>query len=131
LSLKPRSNDYGDGNDNNDNEDTVIAGTSKNHDNHNVVFFAPVVVVVAAADNSGTRPHRHLLMLMPLRISCQCTRRRMGRDPLLSMPQSYNDDNNNDNDDDDKDAAIASVSKNDNGHDIVLFAVIGKAAERQ
>ncbi len=67
----------------------------------------------------------------PLRISCQHARRRRGGDPLSSKPRSYNDDNNDDNDNDDKDAALASVSKNDNDHDIIFFAVVGEAAERQ
>jgi hypothetical protein len=45
LSSKLQSNHNGNdnGNDNNANKDTMIASTSKNHDNHNVVFFVPVV----------------------------------------------------------------------------------------
>jgi hypothetical protein len=109
----------------------VIASTSKNYSNHNVVFFAPVVVVVVAADGGGTCPRGRLLTLTPLRISCQHVRRRRGGDPLLSKLWSYKNDNGDDNDNDDKDAAIASASKNDNDHDIVVFAVIGKAAEQQ
>jgi hypothetical protein len=128
--LKPRSNDDDKGNDNDD-EDTVIPSASKNHNNHNVVFFAPVVVVVGAVDNSGTRPHGCPLMLTPLRVSCRHARRRRGRDPLSSKPWSYNDDNDGDNDNDDKDAVNASVSKNDDNHDIIFIAVIGKAPEQQ
>jgi hypothetical protein len=50
---------------------------------------------------------------------------------LSSKPQSYNDNNEDDNDNDDKDAVIASMSKNDDDHDIVFFAVVGEATERQ
>jgi hypothetical protein len=87
------------------------------------------VVVVAAAEDGGTRPRGRLLTLMPLRISCQRTRRRRSRDPLSPKLRCYNDDNNDDNNEDDKDSAVASVSNNDDDHDIVFFAVIGKAAE--
>jgi hypothetical protein len=95
---KPQSND--DDNDNNDNDkDTVIASTSKNHDDHNIIFFVPVVVVVAAVDYGGTCPCGHLLTLTPLRVSCQCARKRRGGDPLWLKPRSHNnnadDDNNN------------------------------------
>ncbi len=67
--------------------------------------------------------------MTPLRINCQGTRMRRGKDPLLSKPRSYSYDDDDNNDDDDKDAAIASASKNDDNHDIVFFMVIGKAAE--
>jgi hypothetical protein len=86
---------------------------------------------VAAADNSGTRLRGRLLTMMQLRIRCQRARRRRGGDPLSSKLWSYNDNKDNDNNNDDKDAVIASTSKNDDDHDIVFFAVIGKAAERQ
>ncbi len=91
----------------------MIASASKNQDNHNLVFFALVMVVVVAVDDSGTCPRGCLLTLTPLSISSQCARRRRGGDPLPSKPQSYNDDNGDDNDNDNKDAVIASASKND------------------
>ncbi len=95
LLSKPRS----DNNDNNDdNKDAVIASVSKNDENHNVVFFAPVRVVVTAADKGGTHPHGHPPTSMP---SC----RRRGKDLLSLKPQSNSNDEDND-------ALITSVSKN-------------------
>jgi hypothetical protein len=80
----------------------VIASMSKNDDNHNVVFFAPVMVAVAAADEGVICPHSCLLTstLLP---------RRRGGDPSSLKPQSA--DNNKDND-----ASIASMSKNNKDH---------------
>ncbi len=92
--------------------------------------FALVVVVVAAVDDSGTCLCRHPLKLMPLHVSCRHARRRRGSDQLLSKLWSYNNDDNNDNEDDNKDALVASVSKNDDDHNIAFIAVFGKATEQ-
>jgi hypothetical protein len=109
----------------------MIASASKNHMDHNVVFFMLVVVVVAAVGDGRTRPRRHPLTLTPLRDSCQHVMRRRGKDPLSSKPWSYNDNDDDDNDSDNKDSVIASASKNNDDHDIVLFMDVSKAAERQ
>ncbi len=80
----------------------MIASASKNNDNHNVIFFAPVAVAVAAADEGVIRPQRCPLTLMP-------THGRRGWDPSSSKLWSAN--NNRDND-----ALIASTSKNNEDH---------------
>ncbi len=80
----------------------MIASTSKKNDDHDVVFFVPFMVTVAAADKGVIDPCRCLLTSMPLH-------RRRGGDRLSSKPQSAN--NNEDND-----ASIASTSKNDKDH---------------
>jgi hypothetical protein len=95
--LQSLNNDDNDNNDNND-EDAVIASTSKNKNNHNVIFFVPVAVVVGVADKDGTRAHGCPPMLM-------LSRRRRGGDPLLLKPRGAHDDKDND-------ASIASASKN-------------------
>ncbi len=88
-------------------------------------------IVVVAADNGGTSLRGLLLMLTPLRISCQRTTMRRGGDPLSSKWRSYKDNDNNHNEDDNKDAVIARASKNDDNHNIVVFVFVSKATERQ
>jgi hypothetical protein len=97
-------------NNNNDNDyddddydkDVVIARTRKKNDDHDIIFFAPVAVAIAAVDKGVIHPRRCPLTSMPLR-------RRRGGDPSSSKPWSAN--NNEDND-----ASIASTSKNDEDH---------------
>ncbi len=102
-SAKPRNdnNDY-DYDDADSNKDVVIASTSKKNDEHDVVFFAPVAVAVAAADEGVIHWCR-----CPL-TSTQ-SRRRRGGDPSLAKPRSANDNEDNE-------ALIASASKNDEDH---------------
>jgi hypothetical protein len=103
LLAKPQSDNNEDNyNDDNDNKDVVIASESKNNDNHNVIFFAPVAVAVTVADEGVIRPCRCPLTSMPL-----CRRR--GGDPSSSKPRSSNDNEDND-------ALIASMSKNNKDH---------------
>jgi hypothetical protein len=52
-------------NDDEDNEDVVITSASKNNDNHDLVFFAPVLVTIAAVDKGVIRPRRCLLTSTP------------------------------------------------------------------
>jgi hypothetical protein len=103
LPAKPRSNNnYIDYDDDDNNKDVMIASTSKNNDNHNVIFFAPVAVAIATADEGVIRPFRCLLTLTPLH-------RRRGRDPLLLELQStYNNKDN--------ETLIACTSKNNKDH---------------
>jgi hypothetical protein len=132
IRSKLRSNDND--NNNNQDEDTLIASASKIHNDHNVVFFVPVTVIVEVADDSGTHPRRHLLRSMPSRISCHCTRRRRGRDLSSSKPRSNNDNNNenynDDNNKNNKDAKFASLSKNNDDHNIVFIVIFVKAVEQ-
>ncbi len=93
----------------------VIASVSKNNDNHDVIFFAPVMIAILVAEEGVICRHRCPLTLTP---SCK----RWGRDPLSSKPQSNNDDNGNGNNN--KDTVIASVSKNHNNHNVVFFAPV-------
>ncbi len=67
----------------------MISSASKNNDNHDNVFFAPVAVAIAAVHNGVIRPCRCLLTSMPLQ-------RRRGGGQLSSKPHSTNDNNEND-----------------------------------
>ncbi len=109
----------------------MITSASKNHKEHNVAFFALVAVVVEAVDDGGTHPHRHLLTLMPLHVSCHQNKRRRGGEPLLSKSQSNDGNNNDDNDDDDEDAVFTSLSKNDDNRYVIFFAIVVEAVEQQ
>ncbi len=80
----------------------MIARARKSNDRHDVIFFAPIVVVVTVADKGGTHPQGCPPKWTP-------SSRRRGRDPLLLKPQ-------NDNDDKDNDALIASTSIKDEDH---------------
>jgi hypothetical protein len=102
LAKQQRDNNDDNYDDNDDNKDVVIASTSKNNDDHDVVCFAPVTVAIAAADKGVICPCRCPLTLTLLH------RRRSG-DPLLSKPQSAFDSEDND-------TLIASASKNKEDH---------------
>ncbi len=89
---------------------TTIRGiyVHEKNDNHNVVFFVPVGVIIAADDEGVTHPCGHLSTLTPL-----C--RRKGRDPSLLKLQSNEEDKDND-------VSIASSSKNNKDH---MWSLLG------
>jgi hypothetical protein len=115
-SAKPRSDNNNDKyNDGNKDKDVVIANVSRNNDDHDVIFFVPVVVAVLAMDKDVICPQRYPLTSTPLR-------RRRGGDSLSSKLRSNG--NNGSHSKDNEDTVIASMSKNYHDHNVVFFAPV-------